>query len=229
MGILENLAKSPGLLALGALAIGLFVFRDRISGFFSDITGGAQGTASIAELGGILSENLTSNLTLTPLPKDPIFGEMGFFANISKTISEFKLPSFELSSFAEPEVTGGLGSMGGTGIIPEPEGTGGLGSMGGTGKLPEPTSQLNLGQEQPFTLAPLGAQTLTSIIDKFMVTASQAANIKFIAQQGGDPFATPENIFGENPPAVTSGLGLEGLTPEQIFSQLFGNVQNPDF
>lgn len=85
-------------------------------------------------------------------------------------------------------------------------------------------SQLNIGQEQPLTEAPLGALPLSQIIDKFMVTASQAANIKFIAQQGGDPFATPENIFGENPPAVTAGLGFEGLTPEQIFEQISGGV-----
>jgi len=91
---------------------------------------------------------------------------------------------------------------------------------------PEPTSQLNIGQEQPFTLAPLGAQTLSSIIGIFDVTASQAANIKFISQQGGDPFATPENIFGENPPAV-SDPQFQNLTPEQIFLQLVGgNISN---
>jgi len=101
-----------------------------------------------------------------------------------------------------------------------------------TGGLPEisdaplVTSQLNLGQEQPFTLAPLGAQTLTSIINEFDVTASQAANIKFISQQGGDPFATPENIFGGNPPAVSDPM-FQGLTPEEIALQLTGgNISN---
>jgi len=90
----------------------------------------------------------------------------------------------------------------------------------------EPTSQLNIGQEQPFTLAPLGAQTLSSIIDRFMVTASQAANIRFISQQGGDPFADPSNIFGENPPAV-SDPQFQGLTPEQIALRLTGgNISN---
>jgi len=86
--------------------------------------------------------------------------------------------------------------------------------------------QLNIGQEQPFTEAPLGALSLSAIIEKFMVTASQAANIKFIAQQGGDPFALAGNIFGENPPAV-SDPQFQGLTPEQIFAQLVGgNIQN---
>jgi len=91
---------------------------------------------------------------------------------------------------------------------------------------PTPTSQLNLGQEQPFTEAPLGALSLSAIIDKFMVTASQAANIKFISQQGGDPFATPGNIFGENPPAVADPQ-FQGLTPEEIALSLTGgNISN---
>jgi len=91
---------------------------------------------------------------------------------------------------------------------------------------PEPTSALNIGQEQPFTEAPLGALSLSAIIDQFMVTASEAANIKFIAQQGGDPFAEPSNIFGENPPAVSDSQ-FQGLTPEQIFLQLVGgNISN---
>lgn len=91
---------------------------------------------------------------------------------------------------------------------------------------PEPTSALNLGQEQPLTEAPLGALSLSSIIDKFMVTASQASNIKFISQQGGDPFADPSSIFGENPPAV-SDPQFQGLSPEEIALQLTGgNISN---
>jgi len=91
---------------------------------------------------------------------------------------------------------------------------------------PEPISALNLGQEQPFAEAPLGALSLSAIIDMFDVSASKAADIKFISQQGGDPFASGGNIFGENPPAV-SDPQFQGLTPEQIFMQLVGgNISN---
>jgi len=47
MGFLDSLSKNPSAIALAALGIGLFIFRDKISGFFSDITGGAEGTAQI--------------------------------------------------------------------------------------------------------------------------------------------------------------------------------------
>jgi len=99
MGILDSLSKNPSAIALAALGIGLFIFRDKISGFFSDITGGAQGTAQIAETGGILARNLQSNLTGTPLPGDPLFGESGLFAGIGDFFSNFKLPTFEFPSF----------------------------------------------------------------------------------------------------------------------------------
>ena len=52
-----------------------------------------------------------------------------------------------------------------------------------------------------------------------MVTASQAANIKFISQQGGDPFAEPSNIFGENPSAVSSPE-FQGLSLSEIAAQI---------
>jgi len=253
MGILDSLTRNPGLLALTALGIGLFVFRDRISQFFSDITGGAAGTASIAKTGGILARNLQSNLTATPLPEDPLFGEQGFFTTLGATlnnlIKNFKLP--ELPSFdiprviTEPGVTAGdftdVGMAAARArqdqqpLVPlegAPEFIGPVQPF----QLPDltfeaavpidPISQLNIGQEQPLTEAPLGALSLSAIIDKFMVTASQAANIKFISQQGGDPFATPENIFGENPPAVSDPQFL-GLTPEQIALKLTGgNISN---
>ena len=92
--------------------------------------------------------------------------------------------------------------------------------------IPSPTtipeSQLNIGGFQGEAIsAPLGALPLSQIIEMFNVTASQAANIQFIAQQGGDPFALPGNIFGENPPAV-SDPAFAGLSPEEIALQLTG-------
>lgn len=241
MGILDNLTKNPSFLALAALGIGLFVFRDKISGFFSDITGGAQGTAQIAETGGILARNLQSNLTLTPLPEDPIFGESGLFAGIGKFFSDFKFPSFELPSFtfAGSEVATG-GDFTSVGMaeararqepqvleqdiitdfsvqsqIPGQQFIGGGISFEGGSIFETPIANLSLSQ----------------IIDQFMVTASQAANIK--AQAIG--FTPEEQAFlgqGQeisplgalsSEPAV-SDPQFAGLTPEEIVLRLTGGV-----
>jgi len=89
MGFFDSISKNPSVVALAALGIGLFIFRDKISGFFSDITGGAAGTAAAAETIGTLGGNLTSNLTLTPLDTDPLFGKEGFFTNFSQNFFGF--------------------------------------------------------------------------------------------------------------------------------------------
>jgi len=259
MGILNTLSKNPTLIGFGVLAITLFIFRDRISGFFSDITGGVKGAAGIGETVGILNENFQGFLTGI---QDLASG---------KTFEDFKFPEFKFPEFKFPDFFAGAEVVGTdidkalaagatveeiSAMIPIdptdpnqdptkflPPMDPALADEPSDAELfakdfPEPfiavqptippTSQLNLGQEQPFTEAPLGALSLSAIIDKFMVTASQAANIKFISQQGGDPFADPSNIFGENPPAVSDPT-LAGLSPEEIFASLFGSVQNPNF
>jgi len=81
---------------------------------------------------------------------------------------------------------------------------------------------------------PIQNLSLSQIIDKFMVTASQAANLKAIATG----FSPEEEEFlkgsqdiggfftGFNPPAV-SDPQFAGLTPEQIALQLTGgNISN---
>jgi len=81
---------------------------------------------------------------------------------------------------------------------------------------------------------PIENLSLSQIIDKFMVTASQAANIKAIAQG----FTPEEEAFlqgsqdvggfftGFNPPAV-SDPQFQGLTPQQIALLLTGgNISN---
>jgi len=251
MGILDTISKNPSFLALAALGIGLFIFRDKISGFFSDITGGAQGTAQVAKTAGILAENFESFLTLTPLPDDPIFGESGFFAGIGDFFKDFKLPTFELPSLPSfpsfPEA------------IPEEGDTSFIGPVQPDKPFMLPPTSLPIVQDfgvtvaptllddiiQPFTgggisfeggtifETPIENLSLSQIIDKFMVTASQAADIK--AQAIG--FTPEEQIFlGQGQeisplgdiasmPAVTEGF--QGLTPEQIFLQLVGgNISN---
>jgi len=270
MGILSNLAKNPSLIALAALGIGLFVFRDRISGFFSDITGGAK-TANL------LGENLLSNLQ----------GTQNLLLGINKFFTDFKLPDFKLPEFEFPEfkfdfefpdffpkAEADVGTdidkalaAGATvediqdiiGIDPTdpnqdptkflpPD----LPTEIPTGTAPSiilPTQQdfnvqTTIPDQQFFgggvsfeggtvTETPIENLSLSQIIDKFMVTASQAANIK--AQAIG--FTPEEQAFlnqgqeisplGDiaSMPAVSQGF--EGLTPEQIFAQLIGgNIQN---
>jgi len=81
---------------------------------------------------------------------------------------------------------------------------------------------------------PIENLSLSQIIDKFNVTASQAANLKAIAQG----FTPEEEAFlqgsqdiggfftGFNPPAVSNTI-FQGLTPEEIALQLTGgNISN---
>lgn len=270
MGLVSELTKSPGLLALGALAIGLFVFRDRISGFFSDITGGAAGTAQIAETGGILARNLQSNLTATPLPTDPLFGQQGFFTETVPTaiigagegIGDFfggitKAISDAISSII-PEADAEIAPVP---IPTEPTFFGDVGAAESRARQEpiniEPVIQQTVGSfnvqsqipDQQFQGFGVGFEggviretpteflSLSQIIDKFMVTASQAADIRAQAQgftPAEEEFLRPRSIvfdeFGGalagsqiTEPAV-SDPQFSGLTPEQIFQQLVGGV-----
>jgi len=246
MGILDSLTKNPSLLALAALGIGLFIFRDKISGFFSDITGGAK-TA------GILGSNLSSNLTGI---QDILSG---------KIFEDVKLPTFEL-----PTAQGDQGSLFGAG-----QAVGGFfGSItdffgnifnppteprpppmpGGLPVFPtDPRLTPNLGLPDlsipvapsiaPTVIAPFqgggpsfeGGQifetpienlSLNQIIEMFGVTASQAANIR---AGGLDDFG--DFGFGTN---LGTGIGPSGLSPREIIAgggsiDEPGNVSDPQF
>jgi len=104
--------------------------------------------------------------------------------------------------------------------------------------LDDPTQQFAGGgisfQGGSIFETPIQNLSLSQIIDKFMVTASQAANIKAIASG----FTPEEEVFlqgsqdvggfftGFNPPAV-SDPQFQGLTPQQIALQLTGgNISN---
>jgi len=235
MGILDNLTRNPGLLGLAALGIGLFIFRDRISGFFSDITGGAAGTAQIAETGGILARNLQSNLTLTPLPEDQIFGEQGIFAGIGKFFSDFKFPELPSFDFIEQQK---IDARERTGL---PSDFTDVGMAAARGRGPD---------EGPLKLqSEIGFPRSFSIIRELIGTPFAVANVPETQAQ----FQERASAFVEALPEVTaftslpgsfqgfgrqlsresedfeSVLAAEARRSETIFAGLFGNVQNPNF
>jgi len=232
MGILDSLTKNPGLLGLAALGIGLFIFRDRISGFFSDITGGAAGTAKVAEVGGILAENLTSNLTFTPRPDDPIFGESGLFAGIAKGISEFKFPSFELPSlpsFPEPEGTGGdftdvgmAGARSDRGITAEVRAP--------IFRIPDSSIFAELEPRVSLTEFPstIIEETQAQFQERSGAFAEAFPEITAFTSIG-EPALIQGSQLSRNQQDFQSILDAEARRSEAIFANLFGNVQNPDF
>jgi len=110
MGVLENLAKNPAVLGIAALGIVAFIFRDKISDFLSNITGGAA-TANI------LGENLLSNLQ----------GTQDLLNNITKFFTEFEFPKFEFPEFPTFDfgsLFGGNGGGNGLDLPPDVEDTG---------------------------------------------------------------------------------------------------------
>jgi len=244
MGILDSLTKNPSIIALAALGIGLFIFRDRISGFFSDITGGAKGAASIAETGGLLSRNFTSFLTATPLAEDPIFGEQGFFANISKGISDFKLPSFELPSFELPSLpsfpptTSVEGNFTDTGMAKARARQESLFTL--------PRSPEEIARDDPFAEV-VGGTVLFSTPrpeTPFAVANVEETQSEFQERAASFVQAFPDLTRSTSLPdsQITFGrqlsrnqedfegiLAAEAARSESIFAGLFGNVQNPNF
>jgi len=117
MGVLENLTKNPAVLGIAALGIVAFIFRDKISDFLSNITGGAA-TANI------LGENFLSNLQGT---QDLLKGINEFFTNFefpTFEIPTFEFPTFEFPTFDFGGFFGGNGGDNGLDLPPDVEDTG---------------------------------------------------------------------------------------------------------
>jgi len=230
MGLLDSLTKNPGLLGLAALGIGLFIFRDKISGFLSDITGGAQGTAQIAETGGILAKNLQSNLTLTPLPTDPIFGESGFFAGLGNFFNNLQLPKLpvtEVQPFTQGTKTDFTGSgMAGARARQDIEGLEVIARSPIDRILPQgvaladppsiPFSVRNIEETQP-QFQERSAAFVEAFPDITFSTSLPGADIAFGRQ------------LSRNSEDFDRALAEEAARSESIFAALFGNVQNPNF
>jgi len=77
MGVIENLAKNPAVLGIAAVGIVAFIFRDKISNFLSNITGGA-------ETANLLGENLLGNLQ----------GTQDLLNSITEGFTNFQFPEF---------------------------------------------------------------------------------------------------------------------------------------
>jgi len=94
MGVLENLAKNPAVLGIAAVGIIAFIFRDKISDFLSNITGGA-------ETANLLGENLLSNLQGT---QDLLNNLTSFLT--TNPFENFEFPTFEFPTFEFPNIFG---------------------------------------------------------------------------------------------------------------------------
>lgn len=239
MGILDSLTKNPSLIALAALGIGLFIFRDKISGFFSGITGGAQTVSNLGETGNILSENLLGNLTglqnitsgITDFFTTPIeFPKIEFPTVDLSGFTDFFTPSEIGTDITETPAAEGRASTRDrivdtiSSIIPTAENFnvqtdiegqtftgGGISFIGGS-----------------VTEIPIERLSLSQIIDQFGISASAASSLR--AEAIG---FTPEeqsflNIGQELSPLGDLGVqtsgGFEGLTPEEIALRLTGGT-----
>jgi len=236
-----GLLNNPSIFALAALGIGLFLFRDKISNFFSKVTGGAEGAAQIAEVGGILGQNLTSNLTATPLPSDPLFGESGIFTKVAESISSFEPPDIlgEINKF----FTNLIPTAAAEEPIPIPTESTDFTSVGAAGarsdrdasRLPAilPNSEEEFAQIMEQTMLelptgfiggglsfiggtineiPLCNLSIGDIAEKFGISASAAANKKFIeCEESNFDFGTNtgSGFSPDNPFVVTGGATLE--------------------
>jgi len=247
--ILSGIFNNPGIILLAALGIGLFLFRDKISQFFSDITGGAAGAAQIAETGGILGSNLTSNLRGI---QDIFSGDI--FKGIELPSFEFptiELPSFELPAVELPIIPGITDIFTprdeSTDITDTPAAEGRATDRGRSiRQTPEQMINENFNVQtqldQQFqggglsfiggsvSEIPIERLSLGQIVDQFDVTASQAANLRAIAQG----FTPEEEAFlnigqelsplGDLANVPQTSQGFEGLTPEEIALRLTGGI-----
>jgi len=280
MGVIENLAKNPAVLGIAAVGIIAFIFKDKISDFLSNISGGAA-TANI------LGENLLSNLQGT---QNLLKGVNDFFTDFKLPefptfeFPTFEFPTFEFPTFEFPKIFGEPEPVGtpvdqalAAGATPQdiaamltPEEIALDPNQDPTKFLPpalpqeptivgtQPTSiidfvnnflpkpQLDVQSAIPdqqfqgggvsfeggfVSETPIENLSLSQIIDKFMVSASKAADIK--AQAIG---FTPEEQAFLNQGQEISPLGdiasqpavsdpqFQGLTPEEIVLKLTGGV-----
>jgi len=263
-----GLGTKLGIGTLAALGILAVIFRKDITNFFSSLSGGAAGIKSVTDLGERATEGLNlqldnldqffkdseTNINQFNLEKDQFFkdsqtnldnffqGGQDFFSNIFKGISETVtdpfIPKEESTDITETPAAIGRASDRDR-IIPRTiedfrnqqnvqtdiEGNqfsgGGVSFIGGS-----------------VTETPIQFLSLGQIIDRFNVTASQAADIRARSDGSLEGFDFGTNT-GRAIDLLTRAIGLpstagqtsnaefEGLTPTQIALRLTGgNISN---
>ncbi len=250
MGILDSLTKNPSLIALAALGIGLFIFRDKISQFVSGATGGAETVSNLGQTGSILSGNLLGNLT----------GLQDIFKGVSDfKFPEIKFPEIKFPDFEFPSINLDVFQPIGTSDITETPAAVGRASDRGRNVFTQTTEEaqreienfnvqtgLDTGQQfqggglsfigGSVSEIPIERLSLGQIIERFNVSASKAADIRARARDDFNDFDfgtnTGSGIGSIIPPEVqnvgqTSNPTFAGLTPMQIAQLLTGgNISN---
>jgi len=254
MGILDSLSKNPSFVALAALGIGLFIFRDKISEFFSNITGGVEGAAEVGQTVGILNENLQGNLTGI---QDILSGEI--FKGIEFPTIEFPTIEFPTIEFPSIDLTAITDIFKpreeSTDITETPAAIGRASDRGRLTEIIESimpqqdfSVQSSIENQQFFgggpsfiggsiSEIPIERLSLNDIIERLGVSASQAVSLRSEAI-GFTPeeqrFLEPKSIvfdeFGlglagfQGTPAAVSDPQFEGLSAEQIVLRLTGGI-----
>jgi len=253
MGILDSLSKNPSIIALAALGIGLFIFRDKISDFFSNISGGAEAVGTAGEISNTLLDNLQGNLTGQ---NDLLNSITEFFTGGGDPLPAQPTPEAPTFNFEFPD----LGEIFG-GLFPPAQEEPQIPQQAFDAFIPT-----SLPEERPLNLAgfftppvsanvqtgldtgqqfqgggpsfiggsvseiPLERLSLGQIIERLGVTASQAASLR--AEAIG--FTPGEQSFlnqgqeisplGDLANTPQSSEGFQGLTPQEIALRLTGGI-----
>lgn len=237
-GFLGGILNNPGAVILGGLVIALVFFKDDISRFF----GKAFGEAAISGTGEAISGAFEGAGTAI----GEAFGGLG--ESITDLFAGFKLPEITLPEIDLPTITD----------IFQPRDGGDFTDVGmaaARGRQDQPTPEvipISIPGEQIQTELETGQQffgfgpsfeggviretpteflSLSQIIDKFMVTASQAASIRaeaqgFTPQEQAFLSQGPVDVEGfvsGGPPAVSDSM-FEGLTATEIVRRLTGGI-----
>lgn len=249
-GLFGFISKNPTVIGLGILAVTLFIFRDRIANFVSGgITGTGQAIgqagAGIGEFFGGLELPTLPEITLPSLPEvtlptlptvelpevdagipfiDPLGqGLGGFFGAIADFFGNIFQP-------AAPTVPGDAG-MEGLPIVPEvPVAP----PIAVAPSIAEQVIAPFIGGGPSFEggfifETPIQNLSLSQIIDRFMVTASQAADIRaqaigFTPEEQAFLSQGPVDVGGfvAGGPAAVSDPAFIGLTPQEIIDRILG-------
>ncbi len=249
---LGGLLKNPSVIAIAALGVLAFVFRDKISSFASGITGGAKTVSNFGEVGQGLSENLLGSFEgIQDIFSGKIFEGIEF---PQFEFPKFELPKFELPKFELLELIDDIfkPTEQGADITTTPAAVGRASNRGrleNTSSIPsmELLTGKNIQTEiegnfqgggisfQGGTIreTPIEFLSLGQIVDKFNVSASRAADIRAQAKNDFGDFEFGTNTFNDKNIPELQNIGavsddsFQGLTAQEIALRLTGgNINN---